>query len=129
MAAKLKLIDSSAGGPPRPLGPAGQALWRRICGDYDISDAAGVELLTLACEALDRAQACREVIDRHGVAQVHKDSGVIRENPLCKIELANRSYVAKQLERLGINEAPVKAIGKPPMTWSTNESKALKPSA
>jgi hypothetical protein len=56
MAAKFKLIDSNAGGPPRPLHQHGMALWSRVTRDYDISDAAGIELLCLACQALDRAR-------------------------------------------------------------------------
>ena len=38
---KFKVIDTQPGGPPRPLGSAGQALWHSITRDYDISDAAG----------------------------------------------------------------------------------------
>ena len=87
MAAKLKLIDTRAGGPPRPLGRYGMALWHRITHDFDISDAAGIELLCLACQALDRAEECRALIDKHGAVLIHRDSGVIRQNPLLRDEL------------------------------------------
>jgi hypothetical protein len=110
---KFKVIDTQPGGPPRPLGLAGQALWHSITRDYDISDAAGIELLCLACQALDRAEECRSLIDRHGVAQVHRDTGVIRQNPLLRDELANRAFCSKTLERLGLNTEPVKAAGRP----------------
>jgi hypothetical protein len=66
MAPRLKLIESTAGGPPRPLGQHGMALWRSIQDEYEITDAAGVELLTLACQALDRAESCRKQIDEDG---------------------------------------------------------------
>ena len=118
MASKLKLVDTSAGGPPRPLGPPGAALWRSITRDYDVTDAAGIELLCLACQALDRAEECREVIDEHGAAFIVQPSGMIRENPLCKTELANRAFVSKTLERLGVNDAPKLANGRPPGSWS-----------
>src|SRR5262245_42694337 len=45
MASKLTLIDTKPGSPPRPLLRHGQALWNRITRDYDVTDAAGIELL------------------------------------------------------------------------------------
>jgi hypothetical protein len=123
MAAKFKLIDSSAGAPPRPLQQHGMALWRSIVTEYEVSDAAGRELLCLACQALDRAEECRALIDKHGEAVIHKDTGVIRQNPLLRDELANRSFVAKTLERLGVNQEPTKASGRPPGSWSYEKAK------
>jgi hypothetical protein len=124
---KLRLIDSSAAGPPRPLGRVGAALWDRVCRDFDITDAAGIELLCLACQALDRAEACREQIDYHGEAAVN-EAGYIRQNPLLRDELANRAFVSKTLERLGLNTEPVKSIGRPTGSWQ-HEPKAKKSSA
>ena len=122
MAAKLKLIDTRAGGPPRPLGRYGMALWHRITHDFDISDAAGIELLCLACQALDRAEECRALIDKHGAVLIHRDSGVIRQNPLLRDELANRAFVAKQLERLGVNQEPTKSVGRPTGSWQLEKA-------
>ena len=48
---------TTAPAPPRNLGPPGLALWNRIQAEYRISDSGGVELLSLACQALDRASA------------------------------------------------------------------------
>ena len=45
MAGKLKLVETTPGGPPRPLGKHGMALWRSIVTEYDVTDAAGIELL------------------------------------------------------------------------------------
>jgi hypothetical protein len=42
----------------------------------------------------------------------------VREHPLLRHELANRSFVAKTLERLGVNQEMPKAIGRPPGNWS-----------
>ena len=55
----LTLVGSGTTGPapPRTLNPPGLALWGRIQAEYAIRDAGGVELLTLACEATDRASA------------------------------------------------------------------------
>jgi hypothetical protein len=121
MAAKLKLVDNSAGGPPRRLGQHGMALYRSICRDYSIDDAFAIEVPCLAAQALDRAEECRAVIDEEGVAAINKDTGAIRENPLCKIELALRAFVAKQLERLGLNSEPALANGRPPASYAKTQ--------
>src|SRR5262245_34192461 len=107
MATKLRFVE---GGPPRPLGVHGRALWDRIQNEYDITDAGGVELLTLAAQSLDRAEGCRELIDRHGEAVI-SDVGIVKENPLMKTELACRAFAAKCIERLGLNAEPAKAVG------------------
>jgi hypothetical protein len=43
--------------PSRPLGDHGQSLWDRITAEYVVEDAAGIEFLTQACQAVDRAAA------------------------------------------------------------------------
>src|SRR5262245_12698260 len=112
-----KLIEIASGGPPRPLGKHGMGLWSRIMDQYDIDDAGGAELLCLACQALDRAEACREQIDQAGEAVV-VNGVAARAHPLLRDELANRSFVAKAFERLGLTTEPTKAIGRPAGSWS-----------
>jgi Phage terminase, small subunit len=91
-----------------------------IVREYDVSDAAGVEMLAQACAALDRAESCRELIDEHGEAGVTKTG--IRENPLMKVEQANRSFVVRTLERLGLNSEPAKSVGRPTESWSREKA-------
>jgi hypothetical protein len=126
MTAKLKLVDSNTGAPPRPLGKFGAALWRSISTDFDISDAAGIELLTLACESLDRAEEIKSLINYAGVGAV-SETGHVRANPLLRDELACRAFVSKCIERLGVNQEPTKAVGRPAESW--NHAKAPKQSA
>src|SRR5262245_47917428 len=52
--------------PPRTLGNHGMNLWNRITSEYEITDAGGRELLTLACQQLDRAEALKAQIDAEG---------------------------------------------------------------
>src|SRR5262249_24358501 len=61
----LKLVNNQRTGnkPCRTLADHGQALWNRIASEYDITDAAGRELLTLACQCLDRPESLRATID------------------------------------------------------------------
>jgi hypothetical protein len=67
----LKLINKGGVQPPRPLGRPGMALWRSVVSEYEISDAAGIELLCQACQGLDRAESCREQIDEMGEVGSH----------------------------------------------------------
>ena len=111
MAAKLKLVNAPAlaGNPPRNLGKHGLALWNRVNDEYQITDSGGVELLCQACQALDRAEDCAEVIERDG--QVIRHKGSYRENPLLKVELAARALCIRTLQRLGLDVEPVGRVG------------------
>jgi hypothetical protein len=98
--------------PPRTLGEAGLALWRRVNTEYDISDASGVEMLLLACQSLDRAEGLRSEIDRDGAVLVSR--GQIRDNPCLKHELAARAFVVRTLSRLGLSFEPLRSTpGRP----------------
>jgi hypothetical protein len=112
--AKLKVISTKRKPGPTPardLGKHGAALWRRIAEEYDISDAAGRELLLLAAEALDRATSLREQIDREGEIVIVK--GAMRDNPLLRHELQNRSFISKCLARLDLEVPKKRPIGRP----------------
>jgi hypothetical protein len=116
MIAKLAKLKPAAE-PPRKLGPHGTALWESINAHYDIQDAGGIELLLLACQALDRAEECSEAIAREG-ATIRLPNGVLKDHPLVKHELANRSFVARQLQRLGLDVEPLKPTGRPAGSYS-----------
>jgi hypothetical protein len=90
-------------------------VWNRVTAAYAIADVGGIELLCLACQAIDRAESCREAIDRDG-EMVRGSAGAWRANPLLRDELANRAYVARTIDRLGINSAALKRAGRPPGT-------------
>jgi hypothetical protein len=91
--------------PPRRLGADGTDLWVRVMGEYRIEDTGGIELLAQACAALDRAEALAAAIYEDGCV-IRGENGP-RSHPACKDELACRAFVARTLERLGLNvEAP-----------------------
>src|SRR5262245_29996400 len=111
----LSLIraDGKTAAPPRTLGEAGLALWRRVNTEYDISDASGVEMLCLACQSLDRAEGLRSEIDRDGAVLVSR--GQIRDHPALKHELQARAFVVRTLSRLGLSFEPLRSSpGRPP---------------
>src|SRR5262245_4075094 len=100
--------------PPRALGVPGMALWNRIQTEYRIEDAGGIELLTQACQGLDRAEALAAAIARDGEV-IHTRTGVPRTHPAVKDELACRAFIVRTLERLGLNVEAIKpTIGRPP---------------
>lgn len=111
----LKLVPASqpdSTQPPRALGEHGLALWRTIMGEYDIADTGGREMLAQACAALDRAEECASYIARDG-AVVHTKGGP-KDHPGLKHELANRAFVCRTLQRLGLDVEPVRPMGRPP---------------
>jgi hypothetical protein len=98
---------STAPPPPRTLGPHGLALWNRVQAEYRILDCGGIELLCLACQALDRAESLSEAITADG------ESTGIRAHPALRDELANRAFITRALAKLGIASEPIKSLGRP----------------
>jgi len=94
------------------LGKFGLDLWTRVMTAYDIGDVGGIELLTLCCQALDRAECCREEIERAG-HMIPSRTGM-RSHPLIRDELQCRALAMRTIDRLGINHEAIKPIGRPP---------------
>lgn len=112
MAPKLKVISgASVPEPPRKLGSSGFQLWKTVQADYAVTDAGGVEILALACEALDRAEALRAQIDRDG--PIIRTKTGLKDHPGLKHELANRAFVSRAIARLGLDVEPVRSVGRP----------------
>ena len=97
--------------PPRKLGPAGRQLWDGVMAEYDIRDRGGLELLCLAGETIDRVQRLAERIDAEG--EVVRTKNGPKAHPALRDELAGRAFVARTLERLGLNIEAVKPVGRP----------------
>ncbi|MHC2661691.1 hypothetical protein ACMA5K_05720 [Bradyrhizobium diazoefficiens] len=97
--------------PPRKLGNHGLTLWQTIMSEYQISDSGGLEILYQICAATDRAERQREIIDDEGETITIK--GVLRAHPLLREELANRAFICRGLQRLGLNVEAVKPVGRP----------------
>ena len=55
---KLELVQAPGTDhplPPRPLGKDGMAMWAHIQGEYSVTDSGGMQMLHLACAAIDRS--------------------------------------------------------------------------
>ena len=99
-------LDVTGSQPSRALGEHGLRLWRRATSEYAIDDVAGVEMLTLACEATDRIQALSDRIREDGET-VRTPTG-LKAHPLLKEELAHRGFVTRTLTKLGLNFEPLR---------------------
>jgi hypothetical protein len=109
----LTLVDptSTFTSPPPNLGSVGQKLWQSVLTDYEISDAGGLALLEQIAFAYERAERLRVEIDRDG--EIVRGRNGIREHPGLRGELAARSFVARSLQRLGVNLEAVGRVGRP----------------
>jgi hypothetical protein len=65
--------------PRRDVGVHGRKLWDDVMREYAIEDSGGLEMLAQACQALDRAEALREEIDRDGA--VIRARGMAKDHP------------------------------------------------
>jgi hypothetical protein len=100
---------------PRGLQEAGQRLWTSIQTQYRIEDAGGLAVLQQCCEAADRAERCRRIIDVDGELLPAKDGGPGREHPLLKAEIAAKAFLVRALSRLHLDMEPVRDHGgRPP---------------
>ena len=80
--------------------------------EYRIDDRGGIEILAQVCAALDRAEALAAEIDRDGPTIMMKTG--LREHPALRAELGCRSFITRNLQRLGLNLEAIKPIGRPP---------------
>jgi hypothetical protein len=112
----LALVNPSATlpHPPRKLGAAGLALWNSVQEAYQVEDVAGVELLVQACAAADRVEALGARIAKDGEV-ITSDGGGLKPHPALASELANRNFIIRVFDKLGLNFEPLRpAGGRPP---------------
>ena len=111
-------LAATAADPPGNLGDAGRTLWAAIQSEFQISDPGGRSLLQQICLATDRAEALRQRIDADGEA-IATRTGLLKAHPLLRDELATRAFISRSLQRLGVLDMPIKAIGRPsqPLGW------------
>ena len=98
--------------PSRPLGEHGAKLWARVLEEYDVSDAAGVEMLTQSALACDRAEALAAHVAEDG--EIVRTPQGIKSHPAIREELSCRGFVVSTLQKLGLNFEPLRAPGRPP---------------
>jgi phage terminase small subunit len=88
------------------LKPATREWFRAVLADYEL-EPHHVRLLTLACEAWDRAQAAREAIEEHGLTYMDASSDPPRPRarPEVAIERDARIAFARLIRELDLDGA------------------------
>lgn len=97
---------------PEHLSLEAKSLWDAVLSDY-ILEPADQAILKVGLENYDRAQSCREAIDREGVT-ITDPSGRVRAHPALQAEKQALSVYLQAFRLLGLNEEPVKPVGRPP---------------
>jgi len=90
--------------PPEHLSERAQKLWREIAGTWEL-DPAAYELLLRLCEAADRADEARAVLEREGITTLDR-FGQHRAHPAVAIERDARLAVARLTRELNLSEEP-----------------------
>jgi len=93
---------------PAHLSAAAKKLWARLTADFHLDDAAGMLLLQSACEAFDRLQEARRLIDKEG-AIVRDRWGQAKSHPACGIERDARGQMHGALRLLKLAPGDVEA--------------------
>jgi P27 family predicted phage terminase small subunit len=89
---------------PRHLSPASRKLWKRVAEDYFSGQGEDVALLVLTamCEAKDRCDQAREIIDREGLV-VATGTGSVKPHPAVNIEKESRLQLIRAARELGLD--------------------------
>jgi P27 family predicted phage terminase small subunit len=86
---------------PKHLQPATRRWFNDVVADFDL-EPHDIRLLTLACEAWDRGQAAREIVDRDGMTFLDR-FGQPKSRPEIAIERDSRIGFARLLRELALD--------------------------
>jgi P27 family predicted phage terminase small subunit len=111
--------------PPAHLSSSARLWWQTAVQTY-VFQEHHLRLLQLVCEAWDRAQAARDLIDREGLTVPGREGGV-RPHPAIAIERDARLAVARLVRELDLDtEPPVSERVAPPALFSNRGRHARK---
>ena len=101
---QIKGKQSNSIRAPRHLTAATRRFYERIAADY-VLELHHLRLLQLLCEAWDRGQEARRILDQEGLV-VEDDKMGKRPHPAVSIERDARTAVARLLRELNLSEEP-----------------------
>ena len=87
---------------PEHLSLKSRALWNEWAGKR-VTSAGRIEALRIGLEAMDRADSCREIIDKEGLTIVSKRGKMPHNHPLLKEELSSRRLFHKIIHGMGLD--------------------------
>ena len=92
---------------PRALSPEAQRWWRRLQGEYALSDEAALLLLETALTAFDRMRQAQAAIAKDGVT-VRDKWEQLKINPAVNAERDARSGMLQSLKALCLDIEPLR---------------------
>jgi P27 family predicted phage terminase small subunit len=98
--------------PPAHLSQAAKKWFRSVIESFNLEDH-DVNLLTLACEALDRCEQARVVLAKEGVTFIDR-FGCPRAHPCVAIERDSRLAYARLLRELCLGDDVPDDTSRPP---------------
>lgn len=98
--------------PPAHLAPETAGWWCAVLGEYHL-EAHHLRLLRLACEAWDRCQQARVILDRDGMT-TGTETGGLKAHPCIGIERDARLAFARLLRELDLDAEPPPDRARPP---------------
>jgi phage terminase small subunit len=100
---ELRLAERRVPAAPAHLSASRKRLWKAILGDFEL-DVHELELLRLACEALERCEEARRAIARDG-AYVQGRFGP-KAHPAISVERDARIGAARLFREIGLDGEP-----------------------
>ena len=99
--------------PAKHLSRESKALWRKIVREWSIDDPAGLKVLDVGLEALDRATKARMMIEKDGMI-VRDRFGQKKPHPLLATERDARAQFMQAVKSLNLDVEPLNATpGRP----------------
>lgn len=100
--------------PAAHLSDEAKSIWGELLGQYEITDAAGLQILRVALESFDRAQKARVAIDAEGMTSTDR-FGQTKVHPLAVVERDSRAGFLAGLKALNLDLEPLRdGPGRPP---------------
>ena len=98
--------------PPKHLKAGGKAWWKAAHAEFSFSPAE-LAIVRMICEAIDRGDQAREVLDREGLTIEGREGG-LRPHPCVAIERDARTTFGRLLQRLNLpRDTPERGPGRP----------------
>ena len=92
---------------PKHLKADARRMWQRLMADYQLDDSAALALLQAACEAYQRAQEARALIDKAG-AVITDRFDQLKSHPAVAIERDSRAQMISALRALRLSPEDTK---------------------
>jgi phage terminase small subunit len=103
----LEVFVKAIPAPPH-LSARCKALWAQTIAAFTL-EATELELLRLACEALDRAEQARVMLADEGLTSRGR-YGQVLPHPLIAVERDSRAAAARLFKQLNLPEAPAEVV-------------------